>query len=81
MSWKETNGTLYRNSLWKNSLAKDSHKLYHLETDTHASALGAHTMSGVFDGLIDVGNTQKLMIAHLFGTLEHIVVLAFDADR
>jgi hypothetical protein len=60
---------------------QDPRELYQLETDTHASALGAHTMVVSLGGLIDAGNTQQLLTAHLLGTLEHTVVASFDVDQ
>lgn len=60
---------------------QDPRELYQLETDTHASALGAHTMVVSLGGLIDAGNTQQLLTAHLLGTLEHTVVASFDIDQ
>ncbi|GGB17999.1 hypothetical protein GCM10011492_04810 [Flexivirga endophytica] len=60
---------------------QDPRELYQLETDTHASALGAHTMVVSLGGLIDAGNTQQLLTAHLLGTLEHSVVASFDVDQ
>lgn len=60
---------------------QDPRELYRLETDTHASDLGAHTMIVSLGGLIDAGNTQKLLTAHLLGTLEHTVVASFDVDQ
>ncbi|WP_265444400.1 PAC2 family protein [Flexivirga meconopsidis] len=60
---------------------QDPRELYQLETDTHASALGAHTMVVSLGGLIDAGNTQKLITAHLLGSLEHTVVASFDVDQ
>ena len=60
---------------------QDPRELYQLETDTHASALGAHTMVVSLGGLIDAGNTQQLLTGHLLGTLEHTVVASFDVDQ
>jgi hypothetical protein len=60
---------------------QDPRELYQLETDTHASALGAHTIVVSLGGLIDAGNTQQLLTAHLLGTLEHTVVASFDVDQ
>ncbi|MGN6414055.1 PAC2 family protein [Flexivirga sp.] len=60
---------------------QDPRELYQLETDTHASALGAHTMVVSLGGLIDAGNTQQLLTAHLLGSLEHTVVASFDVDQ
>ncbi|WP_446664214.1 PAC2 family protein [Flexivirga sp. B27] len=60
---------------------QDPRELYQLETDTHASALGAHTMVVSLGGLIDAGNTQQLLTAHLLGALEHTVVASFDVDQ
>ena len=60
---------------------QDPRELYQLETDTHASALGAHTMVVSLGGLIDAGNTQQLLTAHMLGTLEHTVVASFDVDQ
>ena len=60
---------------------QDPRELYQLETDTHASALGAHTMVVSLGGLIDAGNTQQLLTAHLLGTLEHTVGASFDVDQ
>lgn len=60
---------------------QDPRELYQLETDTHASALGAHALVVALGSLVDAGNTQKLMTAHLLGTLEHTVVASFDVDQ
>ncbi|MFC6706120.1 PAC2 family protein [Flexivirga alba] len=60
---------------------QDPRELYQLETDTHASSLGAHTMVVSLGGLIDAGNTQQLLTAHMLGTLEHTVVASFDVDQ
>ena len=60
---------------------QDPQELYRFETDTHSSELGADLMVVALGGLIDAGNTQKQLVSHLLGTLEHTVVASFDLDQ
>lgn len=60
---------------------QDPQELYRFENDTHPSELGAETMVVALGGLIDAGNTQKQMVSHVLGTLEHTVVASFDVDQ
>jgi len=60
---------------------QDPQELYRFETDTHSSELGADTMMVALGGLIDAGHTQKQLVSHLLGTLEHTVVASFDVDQ
>ncbi len=60
---------------------QDPQELYRFENDAHPSDLGARTMIVALGGLIDAGNTQKQLVSHLLGTLEHTVVASFDLDQ
>lgn len=59
----------------------DPTQLYRLETDTPLREQRASTMLVSLGGFIDAGNAQKLMTAHILGTLEHTVVASFDLDQ
>lgn len=60
---------------------QDPQELYRFENDAHASELGASTMIAALGGLVDAGNTQRQLVSHLLGTLEHTVVASFDIDQ
>lgn len=60
---------------------QDPQELYRFENDAHASELGASTLIAALGGLVDAGNTQKQLVSHLLGTLEHTVVASFDVDQ
>lgn len=61
---------------------RDPQELFQFETDTESGAgrPAGRTMVVSLGGLIDAGQTQKLMTSHLLGTLEHSVVASFDVD-
>ncbi|AKU17228.1 PAC2 family protein [Luteipulveratus mongoliensis] len=60
---------------------QDPSQLYQLETDTPQDDLRASTMIVSFGGLIDAGQTQKLLTDHILSTLETQVVASFDIDQ
>lgn len=55
--------------------------LYRLETDTELGDLHAESLLVAFDGFLDAGHTQRLLVRHLLGTLEHSVVATFEVDE
>lgn len=59
----------------------DPTQLFRIETDTPLAEQSASTLVVSLGGFIDAGNTQKLMTAHMLGTLEHTVVASFDVDQ
>lgn len=59
----------------------DPTALFRLETDTAARDMRASTLIVSTGGFIDAGNAQRLMTAHILGTLEHTVVATFDLDQ
>ncbi|YAL84358.1 PAC2 family protein [Dermacoccaceae bacterium W4C1] len=59
----------------------DPTQLYRLESDVMAQDLSASTMIVSLGGLVDAGNTQRLMTDHIRSTLDSQVVAAFDVDQ
>lgn len=60
---------------------QDPFELVRFEQDAHASELGARTMIVALGGLVDAGNTQRLIVQHLLGNCDPIVVASFDIDQ
>lgn len=60
---------------------QDPSQLYQLETDAPQEDLRASTLIVSLGGLIDAGNTQRMMTSHLLSTLEGQVVASFDVDQ
>lgn len=60
---------------------QDPSALYRLETDTDIAHLRAEYLLVALDGFLDAGHTQRLLVRHLLGTLEHSVVATFELDE
>lgn len=60
---------------------RDPLELIRFEQDAHASELGARTMIVALGGLIDAGNTQRLLVQHLLAHGDPVVVASFDIDQ
>lgn len=60
---------------------QDPSALYRLETDTDLDDLHADYLLVAFDGFLDAGHTQRLLVRHLLGSLEHSVVATFELDE
>ena len=59
----------------------DPTALFRLETDTSARDPRVSTLVVSTGSFIDAGHTQRLMTAHILGTLEHTVVATLDVDQ
>lgn len=60
---------------------RDPLELIRFESDAHASELGARTMVVALGGLVDAGNTQRLLVQHLLASSNPVVVASFDIDQ
>ncbi len=61
---------------------QDPSALYRLATDVpDLGELRAEYLVVAFDGFLDAGHTQRLLVRHLLGTLEHSVVATFELDE
>lgn len=60
---------------------RDPLELIRFESDAHASELGARTMVVALGGLVDAGNTQRLLVQHLLANSNPVVVASFDIDQ
>ena len=60
---------------------RDPMELVRFEQDAHASELGARTLIVALGGLIDAGNTQRLLVQHLLANGDPVVVASFDIDQ
>lgn len=55
--------------------------LYRWETDVDVSSIRARTLLVAFEGYIDAGGAQRLLVDHLLSAAEYRVVATFDMDQ
>ncbi|MBW3086171.1 hypothetical protein KEM60_02382 [Austwickia sp. TVS 96-490-7B] len=60
---------------------RNPHDLYFFETDADIESLRASVMVVAFQGYLDAGHTQQILVSHLLATLDHRVVATFEVDE